>query len=73
MVALEIELNCSLAILRPKFSDILRNSSSCLPGNELLKWLEEDEAVLPETAQLGADFLCGEELYKDLRTLYMEC
>ena len=56
--------------LRPKFSVLQKQLF--LPGNELLKWLEEDEAVHPEVAQLGADLQCGEELYKDLQTLYME-
>ena len=56
--------------LRPKFSVLQKQLF--LPGNELLKWLEDDEAVHPEAAQLGADILCGEELYKDLQTLYME-
>ena len=56
--------------LRPKFSVLQKQLF--LPGNELLKWLEDDEAVHLEAAQLGADILRGEELYKDLQTLYME-
>ena len=40
------------------------------PEIELLGWSEEDKSVHPEAAQLGADLIFGEELYKDLQTIY---
>ena len=54
--------------LRPSFQDIIKQLS--LPDTKLLKWSEEDKSVYPEAATLGADLLCGEELYKDLQTRY---
>ena len=53
---------------RPSFEDLARQLS--LPDTKLLEWSEEDKSVHPEAAQLGADLLCGEELYKDLQTRY---
>ena len=53
---------------RPSFEDLTRQLS--LPDTKLLKWSDEDKSVHPEAAQLGADLLCGEELYKDLQTRY---
>ena len=54
---------------RLNFPDISRQLS--LPDTKLLKWSEEDKSGLrPEAATLGADLLCGEELYKDLQTRY---
>ena len=53
---------------RLNFPDITRQLS--LPDTKLLKWSEEDKTVHPEAATLGADLLCGEELYKDLQTRY---
>ena len=55
-------------IERPSFQDIVRQLS--LPDTKLLKWTEEDKSVHPEAAQLGADLLCGEGLYKDLQSTY---
>ena len=49
---------------RPSFLDITRQLY--LPDSKLLKWSEEDKSVHPEAAQLGADLLCAEKLYKDL-------
>ena len=53
---------------RPSFQDIVRQLS--LPDTKLLKWTEEEKSVHPEAAQLGADLLCGEGLYKDLQACY---
>ena len=53
---------------RPSFQDIVTLLS--LPDTKLLKWSEEDKSVHLEAATLGADLLCGEELYKDLQTRY---
>ena len=55
---------------RPSFQDISRQLS--LPDTKLLKWTEEDKSVHPEAAQLGADLLCGEGLYKELQAYYMK-
>ena len=55
---------------RQSFPDITRQVS--LPDTKLLKWSEEDKSVHPEAATLGADLLCGEELYKDLQTRYIK-
>ena len=53
---------------RPSFLEVSRKLS--LPDPKLLKWSEEDKAVHPEAAKLGADLLSAQELYKDLQTLY---
>ena len=53
---------------RLSFPDITRQLS--LPDTKLLKWSEEDKSVHPEAVTLGADLLCGEELYKDLQTRF---
>ena len=55
---------------RPSFQDIAKWLS--LPDTKLLKWSEEDKSVHPEAATLGADLLCGEELYKDLQVKYKQ-
>ena len=55
--------------LRPGFPDIARQLS--FPDTKLLKWSEEDKSVHPEAATLGADLLCGEELYRDLQNKYI--
>ena len=57
-----------VASQRPNFSDISRKLS--LPDTKLLQWSEEDRSVHPEATKLGADLLCGQELYKDLQTRY---
>ena len=54
---------------RPKFQDVSRQLS--LPDPKLLQWSEEDKAVHPEAAQLGADLLSAQDLYKELQTLYL--
>ena len=54
---------------RPNFPDISRQLS--LPDSELLQWAERDKSVYPEATQLGADLLCGEELYRDLHMSYI--
>ena len=41
-----------------------------LPDPKLLKWSEEDKAVHPEAAKLGADLFSAQELYKDLQASY---
>ena len=53
---------------RPSFIELTRQLS--LPDTKLLKWSEEDKSVHPEAAQLGADLLCGEGLYKELQVKY---
>ena len=53
---------------RSDFVELTRQLS--LPDTKLLKWLEEDKSVHTEAAQLGADLLCGEGLYKDLQAKY---
>jgi hypothetical protein len=50
---------------RPSFQKLVEQLS--LLDTKLLKWSEEDKSVHPDAAQLGADFKCGEELYKDLQ------
>ena len=55
---------------RPNFPDISRQLS--LPDSKLLKWSEEDKAVHPEVAKLGADLLSAQELYKDLQASYTQ-
>ena len=55
------------ASIRPDFQDIIRQLS--LPDTKLLRW---DKSVHPEAAKLGADLLCGEELYKDLQVKYKQ-
>ena len=55
---------------RPNFSDISRQLS--FPDTKLLQWSEEDRVVHPEATKLGADLLCGQELYKDLQTRYKQ-
>ena len=54
---------------RPTFQNIVTQLSR--PDTKLLKWSKEDESVHPEADKLGADLLCGEELYKDLQLKYM--
>ena len=56
------------ASVRPDFHEVTQKLS--LPDTKLLEWLKEDKAVHPEAAKLGADLLCGEELYKDLQVKY---
>ena len=53
---------------RPKFQDVSRQLS--LPDLKLLQWSEEDKAVHPEAAKLGADLHAAQELYKDLQVKY---
>ena len=53
---------------RPSFQNLTRQLSQ--PEIELLGWSEEDKSVHPEAAQLGADLIFGEELYKDLQTIH---
>ena len=53
---------------RPKFQDVSRQLS--MPDPKLLKWSEEDRAVHPEAAKLGADLFSAKELYEDLQTFY---
>ncbi len=53
---------------RPKFQDVSRQLS--LPDPKLLQWSEEDKAVHPEAAKLGADLLSAQDLYRNLQTLY---
>ena len=55
---------------RPSFVTVVQQLS--LPDTKLLKWLEEDKALHPEAAQLGADLLCGEKLYADLQAWYKD-
>ena len=42
-----------------------------MPDPKLLQWSEEDMAVNPEAAQLGADLLSAQDLYKDLQKQYL--
>lgn len=42
-----------------------------LPDTKLLKWNEEDKAVNPEAATLGAELSAGLELFKDLQQCYL--
>ena len=53
---------------RPNFPEISRQLS--LPDPKLLQWTEEDKAVHPEAAKLGADLLSAQDLYKDLQASY---
>ena len=53
---------------RPRFPEISRQLS--LPDPKLLKWSEEDKAVHPEAAKLGADLLSAQDLYRDLQASY---
>ena len=53
---------------RPQFQDVSRQLS--LPDPKLLQWSEEDKAVHPEAAKLGADLLSAQKLYKDLQMFY---
>ena len=55
---------------RPDFVNISRKLS--ISDTKLLQWSEEDRSVHPEAAKLGADLLCGQELYKDLQTRYQK-
>ena len=56
--------------VRPDFQEVTQKLS--LPDTKLLKWSMEDKSVHPEAAKLGANLLCGEELYKDLQLKYKE-
>ena len=42
-----------------------------LPDTKLLKWSEEDKAIDPEAAKLGAGLERAAELYKDLQEHYL--
>jgi hypothetical protein len=55
---------------RPTFPEISRQLS--LPDPKLLQWTEEDKAVHPEAAKLGADLLTAQHLFKDLQMQYKE-
>ena len=44
--------------------------SLSLPDSKVLKWSEEDKAVHPEAAKLGADLLSAQDLYNDLQIKY---
>ena len=53
---------------RPNFQKILQDLS--LPDTKLLRWSDEDKSIHLKAAQLGADLVCGQDLYKDLQTQY---
>ena len=55
---------------RPGFTEITRQLS--LPDPKLLKWSQEDKLVHPEAAELEADLLCAQDLYKDLQNRYIK-
>ena len=55
---------------RPNFVNISRKLS--ISDTKLLQWSEEDRSVHPEATKLGADLLCGQELYKNLQTQYQK-
>ena len=54
---------------RPNFLSVCKELSQ--PDPKLLKWSEEDKAVHPEAAKLGAELLSAQDLYKDLQNKYL--
>ena len=53
---------------RPSFSDVTAFLSQ--PESALLMWSEEDRAVHPNAATLGAELQEGHTLYTDLQNTY---
>ena len=54
---------------RPDFVSVVQQLS--LPDTKLLKWSEEDKAIDPEAATLGAGLDRAMDLYKDLQEQYI--
>ena len=54
---------------RPDFVSVLQQLS--LPDAKLLRWSEEDKAIDPEAATLGAGLDKATNLYKRLQERYM--